>query len=333
MNSTNEFKVKTIYGPHPSRCFGLVLGIDPLGLPKRCVYNCISCPLTIKTLVKTVKPLSLISPEDVIRDLDMFINLYGKVFKRIVIWGLGDPLLNYNTPLITREIKSYLNKAGIDVPISLRTTGYLLLTDWAKPLLEYVDSIIIPVSAPSSLRRTLVDPAPEAKYSIITKNISSLEPRYREKISIEVTLYKTTGFSNATYEVLEELIADISRLRVDKILLKTVNRPSPREELKPVRGKLFERIREKFENEGYNVMTCTETQLYSLRISPRNWLLNHLIRKPLNTLEISSIYGVEGVAFAETLSSKGLLDKVTWEKSVYFRPRVKVLMHRGIGIG
>jgi wyosine [tRNA(Phe)-imidazoG37] synthetase (radical SAM superfamily) len=314
------YNIKTIYGIHPSRCFGLSLGIDPLLPPKKCPYNCIYCPIGY-TVNKTMDPKIHVSVERVGKELSEFINANGCVFENVMIWGSGDPLLNYQTPLIIGRVREILREYRCESTISIRTTGYLLGMEWVIPLYNLIDYIIIPLDAAGDARKFINEPLDKAKLSILVNTIREIPGEYRRRIFFEINLLRIDTFRNTDPPLLDELSTYIEKTRVNKILLKTINRPSWRRGIKPIRGRLFERVREYLENKGFIVKTCTSRGYKHIVLSGdvEELLFNHLLRKPLSTEEIRSIYGTIGVLFAEKLVRENIAEKTPWGTELFFR--------------
>jgi wyosine [tRNA(Phe)-imidazoG37] synthetase (radical SAM superfamily) len=315
-----NYSIKTIYGIHPSRCFGLSLGIDPLLPPKKCPYNCIYCPIGY-TVNKTMDPKIYVLVERVSRELSEFINANGCVFENVMIWGSGDPLLNYQTPLITGRVRDILREYKCASTISIRTTGYLLGMEWVIPLYSLIDYIVIPLDAVGDARKFINEPLDKAKLSILVNTIKEIPREYRKKVFFEINLLRIDTFRNTDPSLLDELIAYIERTRVNRILLKTVNRPSWRRGIKPVRGKLFERVRKYLEDKGFIVKTCTSKEHKHIVLSGNveELLFNHLLRKPLSTEEVRNIYGTIGVLFVEKLVREDVAEKIPWGTELFFR--------------
>ncbi len=311
-------KIRTVYGVHPSRCFKASLGIDPLLPPKKCIYNCIYCPQGI-TVEKTSEARILVNPQRVLRELDEYIRVNGCIFNNVMIWGSGDPLLNYHTPLIASSIKEYLKKEKCDVTITLRTTGYLLSEDWARQVILYVDKIIIPLDAPVDLRRIVNDPLKGYTLLKLAKILRELGKEFKRKIWFEINLFRTSEYTNASLYIIDELLSVIHSSGITKVFVKTINRPGRVKDLKPVRGKQFSRVIERLVNEGLRVETCREQDINVVVVDNSDEaLINHILRKPLSSDEIRQIYGVEGLLNAERLATSNVLGKTTWSNRVFY---------------
>lgn len=322
-------KLKTVYGPHPSRCFGLSLGVDVLNPPKRCPYNCIYCPMG-RTSIKTVKPTMIIGIDAVKRDLEEFIQVNGCVFENILVWGYGDPLLNYYTPLVIKGIKEILNEYGCEAGIRIKTTGFSLGEKWAMPLLDIVDEVIIPLDAAGEVRQVINDPLESVKINLLIKSLRNMPRIYRKKIVFEINLLKTNGIRNTDPPVLDELISYIGLTGATRIYLKTVNRPSWKQSIKPVRGKLFIRVKNYLEENGCAVKECVRSEWGSIALSGdlEEALLNHLLRKPLSTDEIKTIYGSKGIVYAEKLVEENIAEKTPWGQKLFFKAKQTIDLYR-----
>ncbi|MCD6301796.1 MAG: radical SAM protein [Staphylothermus sp.] len=320
-------RLRTIYGPHISRCFGLSLGIDPLLIPKKCPYDCIYCPLSVRTVNKTYSPKIIVTKDKVVSDLKYFIGTNPDVFRNIehfMIWGMGDPLLNYHTPLIIEEIRKILADEKSSAKIVLRTTGYLLDEKWVYPILEKTDYIVIPIDAVGELRQIINNPLENLKLNQLIQKIKSVPRVLRNKFYIEINLLRYNELRNSDPEILDELLSYLSMTGISKIFLKTINRPSWNTRIKPVRGKVFEKTKEYIENNGYKVFTCIERPFEKnipIKSNLEEAIINHLLRKPLSNDEIRKIYGIRGIISAEKLVEANLVEKINWLNKIYFRAR------------
>jgi len=309
--------IRTVYGPHPHECFNTSLFIDPILPPKRCIYDCVYCPLG-RTLHKTLTPTITVDHEKMIKDYREFIDENGYVFKNIVIWGYGDPLLNYQTPLFVNYVKEDLRRDNIDVKILLRTPGYNLHGEWVKPMYEYLDEIIIPLNSTGSNWRVLMDPPDNLKLIDLFNTLKKLDRRHRKIISIEYTLLRFNELNNYSFEQVMELISICKNIGIEKVYLTTIYRPGSRIGVKHVHGKVFDEIAEKIEDEGLEVVKCSYNASYiRVKAGVEKWLINHILRFPLTTSEINAIYGDDGLNLVIKLQSSGLIKKINWDNKIY----------------
>lgn len=311
----NLFELKTIYGPHFSKCFDLTIGVDPILPPKKCPLDCIYCPVG-KTIVKTNKPKIIFDPTRIVKDLEEFIEKNGIVFKNIFIWGFGDPLLNYQLPIIIENIYNFLNNIGFKGKIIVKTSGVLLNSNWVKPVFKYIDEIVVPISIPYSFWNVFVEPFIECKLSNIVNVLKYIAREYIGKLFIEITIFKYRDFTNAEENVLNETISILHSIKHVKIYVKTINRPSRSLEVKPVRGELFKRVVDKLIEEGFETTICNAVFENKIAIVDTvNCLFNHILRKPLSTNEIIQIYGSSVLKILD----KSFVNKINWDNKIYFQ--------------
>lgn len=312
--------IKCIYGPHPSRCWGYSLGIDPLMPPRKCPYNCIYCPIMPWFYKKTLQPQLYVSPDRIAGEIEEFIKLNGCVFNTIMIWGMGDPLLNFHTPLIIEKIREISSDYGCSNQIILRTTGYLLSEKWAQPIFSKVDYVLIPLDVVGEHRGTLVEPIERATTNFLKTVIRSL-PRYaRRKILAEINLFRNEWFNPSETQYLLELAATLKNIGIAKVLIKSIDRPGRTTGIKPLRGKQIDKTRKILEEEGLEAKICSSKPEQNIVLAGdvEEQIYNHILRKPLSVKEIIMVYGNEGIVSAERLVEQGRLEKINWFSEIYF---------------
>ena len=316
-------KIKCIYGPHPSRCWGYSLGIDPLMPPRKCPYNCIYCPIIPWYFKKTLQPQLYVSPERISQELDEFIQLNGCVYNTIMIWGMGDPLLNFQTPLIIEKVKTISSNYGCSERVVLRTTGYLLAEKWVEPIFRTTDYILIPLDVVGEPRKLLVDPLDKASIYSLRKIMRSLPKYAKRKIYAEINMFRNEWFNPGESRYLLELAATLKSIGINKVFLKTINRPGRSRDIKPLRGKLLDKARRILEEEGIDVKMCGSIPEQNIILAGdvEESIYNHVLRKPLSVKETIKVYGNEGVVYAERLVEQGRLEKINWSSEIYFIPK------------
>ncbi len=324
--NTEKPTLKTVYGPHPSRCYGKVIYIDPVLPPKKCPYDCVFCPLG-KSVVKTRKPSIHVDSKHIVDDLKEFIEDNMVEFDKIIIWGYGDPLLNYQIPIIISNVKEFLEKNGYKSKILIKTSGLLLLENWVLPLYELVDEIILQLSIPGTLWRAYHNPPQDIKFHELIKRLAMIDKRYRKKISIELILFKINTFKNFDEQVLLELITAYKRIGVNKVYVSTIDRPPTNSNVKPVHGKILLKVNAKLVDEGFNTTICSYSSTRGKSIkNTTKWLYNHLLRIPLSTREIVDIYGDQGITVLDRFINDKMVEKINWEHQIYFKIKQQVLM-------
>jgi len=318
MNS--EYQVKTVYGPHPTPCYGNAVVVDSLLPPKKCPYNCVFCPLG-ETVIKTNKPGVYASVERVAGDFEEFLKDNGVVFEKVLVWGFGDPLLNYQLPAILNSIKSILVEKNINAQLVVKTTGLNMGENWVFPLYEIADEIVVPLSTPPSLWKVYSKPVEKYAFEKLIEKLASIDKRYRAKMSAELVVFKINSSGNFEEEVLHELVSVYSRIGFSKVYVTTLDRPA-HHGVKPVNQKVLEKIASKLIDEGLKAHVCSKKLVSSqVKITTLKWLFNHVLRMPLSTMEVLGIYGEWGLAVLNQMVKNNLVSKISWEGQVFFKAR------------
>ncbi|OYT38373.1 MAG: hypothetical protein B6U89_06055, partial [Desulfurococcales archaeon ex4484_58] len=174
---------------------------------------------------------------------------------------------------------------------------------------------------PTNYWRIYNDPLRELSFNDLIRILREINQKFKSKIRLEINLFRTNEYTNASKEVLLELIGFIAKTRIKKVYLKTVNRPSYLPNIKPVKGKRYESVVRLFEDRGLSVKRCVDqTNVPQIIVSDHEIrLLNHLIRKPLSTNELIKLYGSKSLSLIEDLVEKDYVEKVNWEGRIYFR--------------
>ncbi len=269
---------------------------------------------------KTLQPQLYVYPDRIAGEIEEFIKLNGCVFNTIMIWGMGDPLLNFHTPLIIEKIREILPDYGCSNQIVLRTTGYLLREKWVQPIFSKVDCVLIPLDVIGKHRETLVEPIEKARISFLKTVIRSF-PRYaRRKILAEINLFRNEWFNPGETQYLLELAATLKNIGIAKVLLKSINRPGRTTGIKPLRGKQIDKARKILEEEDLEVKICSSKPDQNILLAGdiEEQVYNHVLRKPLSVKEIIKVYGNNGIVGAERLVEQGRLEKINWSSEIYF---------------
>ncbi|MEM4451992.1 MAG: hypothetical protein QW182_02155 [Thermosphaera sp.] len=311
-----QLGVDKIYGVHYSRCHGLTAGLDLLFPPKKCPLDCTWCPMG-KTVVKTRNLVEVdIKGLDEIDAFKKLLGRQGLELKTLYIWGSGDSLLNNKIVSVLKVMKeeNMMNK------IIVHTSGLLFPKYYTSGLFELVDEFIIPFEW---TRGGMMELGWENSVSISTFSsiLSEVSKKYPEKVSLEITIFKLAGGTYPSIHDMHEIANYMTKIRPERIYLKTVNRPVS-ERIHSVASRLLEEYASLLEKFNLNPTICENKVDVDLNLQIPNLirlLYNHILRKPLSYEEIKKIYGDKGVISAENLVTMGKAFKLAWEKKVFYR--------------
>jgi len=305
-----------IYGVHPSRCFGLTIGLDVLLPPKKCPIDCAWCPIG-KTIDKTRKPMDqALNTRKIIEELKELYDYIGRAAKKVYVWGFGDPLLNSRIS----EVVEVVRAEDLADKVIIHTSGLLLPLYFSSRLFEHVDELVIPFEWTSEIRTGF---GWEQTVSITTflEILSEVNRRYPGKLGLEITVFKFAGSLIPSVESLREIANQARRVGVERAYLKTINR-FVSERMHSANPRLIIEYAQILEDNGIKPVVCGESTSLEPGIRKQGLIrlvYNHILRKPLSFRELKNIYGDNGVISAENLVNMKKAVKTTWEKEVYYR--------------
>lgn len=327
----SDIVIEYFYGLCTSSIFGNLLLLDPLMPPKKCPLNCIICPLRHDQIHEKVN--FNILPSTVTRNLEERLPS-GIQVDGILIWGYGDPLLYEHVTDLVILLRSYLGEKGLGRKIYVHTSLLKLLTSTrefskfshedpsisnTKMLIDLLDGVIIPFLWYGGEKYLLGWPQNIgfSDYLMLLKHIFS---ECREKLLIELYLFKL--FENLYPERfhLDELLTALRYIKAKNIILKVVNRPTTNPHVKPVPESYVSKISQYLVEEGFEVYI----EKPSLPHASPQWkgvatiLYNHILRLPLKHYEIKALYGDLGIIALSNLISKNLVVKIPWSGDIYF---------------
>ena len=226
-----------IYGPVPSRRFGLSLGID-LVPHKTCSFDCVYCQLG-ETDRLTITPQRFYPLDDVLRDVEEALD-EDPLPDVITLAGSGEPTLF--EPL--GDLFDGL-KALADIPILLITNSSLL---WRADVAEAVHKtdILAPsldAGDPETYRRVNL-PHTDVPYDRLIGGLRDMTHAYAGEIRLEVMLIRGI---NDDEQSLEAIARQLETLRFDQVDINTpVRPPVPERGALPCYADVLERAKNLF---------------------------------------------------------------------------------------
>ncbi|OGS46909.1 MAG: hypothetical protein A2539_02145 [Elusimicrobia bacterium RIFOXYD2_FULL_34_15] len=319
--------MKHIFGPVPSRRFGLSLGIDIIP-NKVCTLDCIYCQigkttdLTLqrrpyvavkpvitelkKILKPTLPPIASLSPCLSSGEAGAPLGREPKRVERIdclTFSGCGEPTLNSNIGKMIFEIKKISN-----IPIVVITNGTLFYKkDVRKDLL---DADIVAPSLDAVLNFKKINrPHKKLQINKIVNGISEFKKIFKGKLWLEVLIVK--NFNDSPKE-LKSLKKAIKKINPDKIHLNTVVRPPSEMYAKMLDWKKLISIRNYF---GKKCKIISYNKQHDAKSNKKNiskYILEVLKRRPMQVKDIQVVIGI---------------DKKTILKELWLLERKKIVSH------
>ncbi|MDO8734971.1 MAG: radical SAM protein [Elusimicrobiota bacterium] len=280
----NGFIMKYIFGPVPSRRFGLSLGIDIIPRGKKyCTLDCTYCQIG-RTTNLTIQRKKYAAVKPVLDELKK--TLKSKIrIDCLTFSGSGEPTLNSNIGRMISEIKKLAK-----IPVVVITNGTLLYRPDVQNDLLKADIVAPSIDAVLSFNE-INRPHKSLDIKKIIDGLVRFRKIYRGKIYLEVMLVKNVNDSETEIAAIKKAI---KKIKPDKIHLNTVVRPPAETYAKPVEQKKLLEIKKYFGKSCEIISGGTKkgTNLIGTNVPQR--ILEMLKRRPMQISDLNKTLGVDG---------------------------------------
>ena len=288
-----------LFGPVPSRRFGLSLGVDLIPF-KTCSFNCIFCQLGPTTRL-TVERAEYVPVEEVTAELERW-SREGARCDYITLSGSGEPTLHSRFGEIL-DFARQLRKART----ALLTNGSLLGCEDVRRQAARADVVKVSLSVwDDASFQALNRPAPGIRWDNLVNGMQSFRRLFSGELWIEVFL--VPGVNDDPSGV-GRIAAVVDSLQPNKVHLNTAVRPAAdrgtgRMSLEAM-GKLAKFFRSPIEVVGqYSAGEPAGTSVTSDRI------LDMLKRRPCSAEDLARVFGLHPNEVSKHLA------KLFWERKI-----------------
>lgn len=204
-----------IYGPVPSRRFGLSLGVDIVPL-KTCPLDCIYCQLGETDCLQT-EPEEFYSLEQILRDVKEALDA-GPAPDVITLAGSGEPGLYSRLGELIDELKKLS-----DAPVLLITNAVLLTRPEVAAAALKADILAPSLDAGDHETFERINkPHPDLNFDEIVDALIKVTNAHPGEVRLEVMLIRGI---NDNRESIEKIAAIASKIKCDRIDINTPVRP------------------------------------------------------------------------------------------------------------
>ncbi|MFY4811035.1 radical SAM protein, partial [Aliarcobacter butzleri] len=278
-----------IFGPIPSRRFGISLGIDLSPSKKQCNFDCLYCELEG---AKTVDKM------DTFPSVDEIIKAIKESFKNhpkidvITITCNGEPTLY---PKLS-ELIDEINEIKGETKTLILSNGS---TIYKKEIFEALLKIdIVKLSLDCISEKCFKKLDRQNKSVEIEKIVPSMiefSQKTKKDFVLEVLFVKDINDKDEEIELLFNAVKQINPKRVD---IGTIDRP-PAYKVNPVSYKFLEKVANKFENINVNIVFKNRPkQIISYN---KEEILSMINRRPLTIEDIENMFDNQSKIFLEEL--------------------------------
>jgi wyosine [tRNA(Phe)-imidazoG37] synthetase (radical SAM superfamily) len=270
-------KYKYIFGPIPSRRFGLSLGVDLVPF-KTCSFNCIYCECG-RTTNLTLERKEYIDVTDIINELKDFLSNKPEI-DFITITGSGEPTLNSGIGRLATFLKT--NFGGYKT--ALLTNGTLLHDSEVVESVKTIDVIKVTLNAVDDPTLCKINkPAESVTMGKIIEGIISLRKNFTNKIWIE--LFIIPGINDDDDKLLD-LKIELIKINPDVVHLNSLDRPGAFQNAVPADHDTLLRVKKILEPLPVEIISKVKNNVSKESDNAEDFILSIIKRRPSTVEDI-----------------------------------------------
>jgi wyosine [tRNA(Phe)-imidazoG37] synthetase (radical SAM superfamily) len=280
-----------IFGPIPSRRFGISLGVDLSPSKKQCNFDCLYCELEgAKTVDKMDESPSVAEIIEAIKDS---FEKHPKI-DVITLTANGEPTLYPKLDELIDEI----NKIKGETKTLILSNGSTIYKKDIYNALLKIDTVKLSLDCVSEKCFKKLDRVNKnVETQKIVPAMCDFSKETKNDFVLEILFVKDINDKDDELVLLHDALKKINPKRVD---IGTIDRP-PAYEVKPVSYEFLESVAIKFENINTNIVYKNRPK--SLQAFDKNEIKSMLKRRPLTNEDIDNMFDEES-----KLILKGLVD-------------------------
>lgn len=278
-----------IFGPIPSRRFGISLGIDLSPSKKQCNFDCLYCELEG---AKTVDKM------DTFPSVDEIIKAIKESFKNhpkidvITITCNGEPTLY---PKLS-ELIDEINKIKGETKTLILSNGSTIYKKEIFEALLKIDIVKLSLDCVSEKCFKKLDRQNKSvEIEKIVPSMIEFSQKTKKDFVLEVLFVKDINDKDEEIELLFNAAKQINPKRID---IGTIDRP-PAYKVNPVSYEFLEDVANKFE--GLNVNIVFKNRLKQIISYNKEEILSMINRRPLTIEDIENMFDNQSKIFLEEL--------------------------------
>lgn len=278
-----------IFGPIPSRRFGISLGVDLSPSKKQCNFDCLYCELEgAKTVDKMDEYPSV---EDIIKEIKKNFETHSKI-DVITLTCNGEPTLY---PKLNELIDEINKIKGTTKTLILSNGSTIYKKDIFDTLLK-IDIVKLSLDCVSKKCFKKLDRINNSvEIEKIVPAMIDFSKQTKNDLVLEILFVKDLNDNEIETTLLYEALIEINPKRVD---IGTIDRP-PAYAVKPVSYEFLERVANKFENINVNIVYKNKSK--SIQSFSKDEIITMLKRRPLTNEDIENMFDDESKYILESL--------------------------------
>ncbi len=291
-------KYRTIFGPIPSRRFGISLGIDLSPGTKQCNYDCLYCELAAAKPVEAIQnPPSV---ELVVDELKSALKEHPDI-EVITITANGEPTLY---PFLD-ELIERINEIKNGYKTLILTNASTIWLPQIQNSLAKLDIVKLSLDcATKECFKKLDRPLEGMELDNIIEGIKSFRKRFRGSMIIEILMVPSINTSKREIEALNRTLLALGADRID---IGTVDRP-PAYPIEPLSFKELYEIAKEFDPSLPIHITGRHRAKEAKSSFSDEEILSTLLKRPLTQADIEALFDEESQKRFEALLQKGKIE-------------------------
>ncbi|WP_072681762.1 radical SAM protein [Arcobacter sp. LA11] len=284
-----------IFGPIPSRRFGISLGVDLSPSSKQCNFDCLYCELE---KAKTVD--SMTSYPSVLGVVNAIKESFAKhpSIDVITITANGEPTLYPYLDKLVDEI----NKIKQNAKTLILSNGSTIYDEKIFVTLLKFDTVKLSLDCVSEKCFKKLDRIHNnIDVKKIVESMISFSKITKNQFVLEILFVKDLNDKKEEINLLYEAVKKINPSRVD---IGTIDRP-PAYDVKPVSFEQLENVANKFE--GINVNIAYKNRPKQTNSFSEDEIVSMLKRRPLTSDDIDNLFDEKSKDLLKNLVEKGLI--------------------------
>ncbi|PHO09796.1 radical SAM protein [Malaciobacter canalis] len=267
-----------IFGPIPSRRFGISLGIDLSPSTKQCNFDCLYCELEPAKTMDSMSDYPSVSK--VINEVKKSFENHPKI-DVITLTANGEPTLY---PFLD-ELIDELNKIKKDAKTLILSNGSTIYKQDTFDALLKLDTVKLSLDCVSAKCFKKLDRVHNnIEIEKIIPSMIEFSNKFKNNFVLEILFVKDLNDKKEEIDLLYEAIKKINPKRVD---IGTIDRP-PAYKVKPVSFEVLENVANTFK--GINVNIAYKNRPNQIQKFNENEIISMLKRRPLTSEDIENMF-------------------------------------------
>ena len=270
-----------IFGPIPSRRFGISLGVDLSPSKKQCNFDCLYCELEgAKTVDKMDTNPSIV---EIINAIKESFDKHPKI-DVITLTANGEPTLYPNL----NELIDEINKIKGDTKTLILSNGSTIYKKEIYDALLKIDTVKLSLDCVSEKCFKKLDRVNKnVEIEKIIPSMVNFSIETKNDFVLEILFVKDLNDKEDEIVLLYDAVKKINPKRVD---IGTIDRP-PAYKVKPVSYEFLESVADRFENINTNIIYKNRPK--SIQYYDKDEIKSMLKRRPLTKEDIQNMFDEE----------------------------------------